>query len=208
MIAVLDYGIGNLRSVLNAFEYIGVDAVATRDKDEICHSSGVVIPGVGAFNAAMDGIRRHRLDEVISQIVESGKPALGICVGFQMLMQSSMEMGMHSGFNFFSLAVKKIETKERLPHIGWANLSLSDNAKCRSVLLKGIEEAHFYFLHSYAVPAFQTEEFLNATSEYGGYKFISLVERGNTFGTQFHPEKSGESGLTLLKNFAKFANDI
>ena len=207
MIAVLDYGIGNLRSVLNAFEHIGVDAVATRDKDEIYHSSGVVIPGVGAFNAAMDEIRNHRLDDVISKIVDSGKPILGICVGFQMLMQSSMEMGMHSGFNLFSSEVKKIETRERLPHIGWANLSLSDNAKSKSILLKGIEETHFYFLHSYAVPATQTEEFLNATSEYGGYKFISLVEKENIFGTQFHPEKSGESGLTLLKNFAKFADD-
>jgi glutamine amidotransferase len=204
-ISLLDYGVGNLCSVMNAFEHLGVRVIATNNQDEICSSSGIVIPGVGAFGSAMDGMKKYGLDGVVQDMARLGKPILGICVGFQMLMASSFEMGVHEGLNFFMLRVEKIPTSERLPHIGWSNLYVENGEESKSILLRGIENPRFYFLHSYAPIEMESNFSFSTSTNYGGCKFISLVERGNIFGTQFHPEKSGECGLALLKNFSDYA---
>lgn len=200
MIAVIDYGIGNVRSVLNALEYIGEGAVLTRDPDMLAQADGLVLPGVGAFGEGMRRLDMHNLREPLTMLARAGKPLLGICLGFQMLMRSSTEQGQHNGLSLIAQDVVKLPVDARLPHIGWARVAAAADAPTSPKLLAGLDGELFYFVHSYGVvkPAHPIAAGIAA---YAGCEIAALVESGNVFGTQFHPEKSGEAGLQMLRNF-------
>lgn len=203
MIAIVDYGVGNLRSVQKAMERVGVIGVVTNDRQVIRDAPGIILPGVGAFGDAVDTLRGTGLDEVVLERVEQQTPLLGICVGMQMLFDESEEMGLHRGLGLLAGRVARFAPGLKVPHIGWNQIHprvMADGAP--SPLLKGIREGDYaYFVHSYyPVPA--SESVVLATTDYG-IEFVSAVGAGRIFGIQFHPEKSQDVGLRLLKNFAE-----
>lgn len=199
MIAVIDYGIGNVRSVLNALEHIGAQAVLTRDPDDLARADGLVLPGVGAFGEGMCRLDTHKLREPITTLARAGKPLLGICLGFQMLMRSSTEQGQHDGLALVDHEVVKLPVEARLPHIGWSRVRAAVDASSPK-LLAGLDGELFYFVHSFGVvkPA---QPIVAGLAAYADCEIAALIESGNVFGTQFHPEKSGEAGLQMLRNF-------
>ena len=199
MIAVLDYGIGNLRSAEKALQHLGVDAALTTDPAVARQAAGVVLPGVGAFGRCMEQLRESGLEPVVHEAVEAGKPFLGICVGMQMLFDASEEAPGTKGLGIVPGEVRRLTvTSERLPHMGWNTLTIRRGSK----LFDGIGDGSWlYFVHSYApVPA--DEAVTAATTEYGG-TVVAAIEQGRVWATQFHPEKSAANGLRLLKNFAE-----
>lgn len=200
MIAVIDYGIGNVRSVLNALEYIGVNAVLTRDPAELAKARGLVLPGVGAFGEGMRRLNTYGLREPLTRLALSGKPLLGICLGFQMLMRSSTENGQHDGLALINHEVMRLPVDARLPHIGWSRVIASVDGPNAPLLLAGLDNELFYFLHSYGVLK-PDQPFVAGLTNYAGCEIYAIIESGNLFGTQFHPEKSGEAGLQMLRNF-------
>ena len=198
MIAVLDYGIGNLRSAEKALQHLGVDAALTADPAVAREATGVVLPGVGAFGRCMEQLRESGLEPVVHEAVEAGKPFLGICVGMQMLFDASEEAPGVKGLGIIPGEVRRLTvTGERLPHMGWNTLKIRTGSK----LFNGIDDdSWLYFVHSYA-PVPDDEAVIAATTDYGG-TVVAAVERGRVWATQFHPEKSAANGLRLLKNFA------
>lgn len=200
MIAVMDYGIGNVRSVLNAFEYIGAKVILTRDPAELAKASGLILPGVGAFGEGMYRLDSNGLREPLMNSVRSGKPLLGICLGFQMLMHSSSEGGWNEGLGLINHEVLRLPVNARLPHIGWSRVKASVDTLTAPKLLAGLNDELFYFVHSYGVLK-PIKSIVAGTTNYADCEIISLIESGNIFGTQFHPEKSGEAGLQMLRNF-------
>ena len=198
MIAVLDYGIGNLRSAEKALQHLGVDAALTTDPAVAHQARGVVLPGVGAFGRCMEQLRESGLEPVVREAVDAGKPFLGICVGMQMLFDASEEAPGVKGLGVIPGEVRLLTvTSERLPHMGWNTLKIRTGSK----LFDGIDEGSWlYFVHSYA-PVPDDEAVIAATTEYGG-TVVAAVEQGSVWATQFHPEKSAANGLRLLKNFA------
>lgn len=202
MIAVIDYGIGNVRSVLNAFEYIGAHAVLTRDPEVLAKADGLVLPGVGAFGEGMRRIEMYNLRGPLIELAQAGRPLLGICLGFQMLMRSSNEQGLHEGLALMQHEVVRLPVEARLPHIGWSRVRVADNAPASPQLLAGLEDELFYFVHSYGVVK-PDHPVVAGITAYAGCEIAVLVEAGNIFGTQFHPEKSGEAGLQMLRNFRR-----
>lgn len=204
MLAIIDYGLGNVRSVLNAFAYLGVSAMLTNSTEVIERASGLVLPGVGAFGEGMRRIDSVGLRPVLADAARLNKPMLGICLGFQMFMRSSTEQSFHQGLGFAPFEVVRLPVEARLPHIGWTAISTSPLSAGPSRLMRGLEDESFYFVHSYAVVRREgSVKFARAV--YAGCEFIALIEQSNLFGTQFHPEKSGEAGLELLRNFALLA---
>jgi imidazole glycerol-phosphate synthase subunit HisH len=200
MIAVLDYGIGNLRSAEKALQHVGVDAALTTDPDVARRARGVVLPGVGAFGRCMEQLRESGLEAVVHEAVDAGKPFLGICVGMQMLFDASEEAPGCKGLGILPGEVRRLAvTTERLPHMGWNTLSI----KHGSALFDGLADGSWlYFVHSYApVPA--DPAVVAATTEYGGSEVVAAVEQEHLWATQFHPEKSAANGLRLLSNFAR-----
>ncbi len=198
-IAIIDYDAGNLRSVEKAFSYLGKKALITRRPQEILQADAVVLPGVGAFGDAMEKLHRYGLVEVIRQSVESGQPFLGICLGLQLLFEKSEESAGVKGLGILQGEVVRIPAAPglKIPHIGWNSLTVREGAK----LFAGIpKEAYVYFVHSYYLRA-KNEQEVAAVAEYG-VQIHASVERKNVFACQFHPEKSGELGLAILKNFA------
>lgn len=200
MIAVIDYGIGNVRSVLNAFDYIGAQAVLTRDPAELSKADGLVLPGVGAFGEGMRRLDTHGLREPLTALARAGKPLLGICLGFQMLMRSSTEQGQHEGLALIDHEVVCLPVDARLPHIGWSRVKAAADAPTQPKLLVGLENELFYFVHSYGVIK-SAQSVVGGLARYDSCEIVALIESGNVFGTQFHPEKSGEAGLQMLRNF-------
>ena len=203
MIAVIDYGVGNLFSLKSSLASIGAEAVVTREKEVILKADHVILPGVGAFGDAMAKLRETGMDRVVLEAAASGTPMLGICVGMQMEFEEDLEFGMHQGLGLIPGTVKAIAPligKDLdVPHMGWNSLRYVRECP----LFKGVEEGSFvYFVHSYA--AFGCEENTVAQSEYG-IPLTAAVQKGNVFGTQFHPEKSGETGLKILKNFCELS---
>ncbi len=199
MIAILDYDAGNLKSVENAFASFGVETVITRDKKEILKADKVILPGVGAFGTAMEQIKKYDLVGPINEVVESGRPFLGICLGLQLLFEGSEESEGVEGLSILKGSIKKIPDKEglKIPNIGWNSLDLHGDGK----LFKNLPKNPFvYFVHSYYLHA-EDESIVTATIDYSTTIHAS-VEKDNVFACQFHPEKSGETGLTMLKNFA------
>lgn len=199
-IAVLDYDAGNLKSVQNALEHIGQKAIITRDADEIMRAAGVILPGVGAFGSAMEKLKRYGLVDVIQKVVREQKPFLGICLGLQLMFESSDESPEAEGLSLLPGKILHIpeEPGLKIPHIGWNSLKVSEKSR----LLKNLpEQPYVYFVHSYYLAAENPED-VAATTEYGTL-IHAAVEHGNVFACQFHPEKSGETGLQILKNFAE-----
>ncbi len=199
MIAILDYGAGNLRSVQKAFEYLNYEAVITNDKNIIDSASHIVLPGVGAFGDAMSGLEKSGLAETVITETEKKKPFLGICVGLQLLFENSEESPEAKGLGLFKGTIKKIpDMGLKIPQMGWNSLSFKGNCP----IFEGLKQNEFvYFVHSY-YPAPENKSEVTATTQYGETLEIA-VQRNNIFATQFHPEKSGRSGLKILDNFAK-----
>lgn len=200
MIAIIDYDAGNLKSVEKAFEYLNEKAVITRNRKDILNADRVVLPGVGAFGDAMNNLRKFNLDRVIHEVVDSRIPFLGICLGLQLLFESSEESPGVEGLGILKGKIVKFQSNNNLkiPHMGWNSLHLQNEGK----LFEGIEDgAYVYFVHSYYLVA-DDEEIVKATAEYGTTIHAS-VEKDNVFACQFHPEKSSNTGLHLLQNFAK-----
>ena len=204
MIAIIDYGMGNLRSVQKAFEYLGNHAVITDDVSVIQKADKVVLPGVGAFQDAMKTITQKGIDKVLYDIVDSKKPLLGICLGMQMFFDKSYEYGEHKGLGILQGEIKLLPNTVKIPHMGWNSLEFKPNSK--TILFQGItENAFVYFVHSYYLKA-QEEEIVTATTEYG-VSIHAAIEKENIFACQFHPEKSGKVGLHILKNFAMIGKE-
>ncbi len=200
MIAIIDYGIGNLHSVLNAFTKLGFEAKITSDKEEILASDKVVLPGVGAFGDAIDTFRARGFENVIHEVVESGKPLLGICVGMQMLFDYSYEFGVHKGLGLLKgNIVKFTNTSLKVPQIGWNNIEIVED---NNPLLKNVSNnSYVYFVHSYYLDAADAAT-ITAYATYG-VRYGCMVHKNNIYATQFHPEKSGSVGLEILKNFGE-----
>lgn len=194
MIAIIDYGAGNLFSVQNALDYLGFESCITRDAQALERADGLILPGVGAFPDAMEMLRQSGLTDTVKQQALK-KPFLGICLGMQMLFEESFEFRQAEGLGLIPGKVDLIRCPHKIPHIGWNHLRFHR----KSPLLAGIEEeSSVYFVHSYM--AYTDPEYISASCDYGT-DIPALVERGHIFGAQFHPEKSGEVGLQILKNF-------
>ncbi|WNQ11026.1 imidazole glycerol phosphate synthase subunit HisH [Paenibacillus aurantius] len=195
MIAIVDYGMGNLHSVSKAIERLGFEAEVTSDPQAILGADGVILPGVGAFGDAMEQLQETGLGETVKQYAASGKPLLGICLGMQLLFTSSEEHGRHKGLDLLPGEVVRFQGDYKVPHMGWNRLAF----KGQSPLLAGLEEGHVYFVHSYHAKPAVASDLLAVTDYY--QPVTAIVGRGNVFGMQFHPEKSGEVGMQLLGNF-------
>ena len=200
MIAIIDYGMGNLRSVQKGFERTGFVAEVTRDAEKIVSARGVVLPGVGAFHACMENLARFGLIEVVRQVVRQ-KPFLGICLGFQLLFSESEEFGKQKGLDLFAGKVVGFHPDHELkvPHMGWNRIEMKKD----SPFLEGLSSGDFvYFVHSfYVVP--EDPSLVATTTDYGD-SFVSSIATDNLFACQFHPEKSQELGLRILGNFGRF----
>lgn len=196
MIAIINYGVGNLGSVKNALDYLGIENKITSDKNEILAADKVLLPGVGAFSDAMNEFLKLGLDKTIYECIEMNKPILGICVGMQMLFSESHEYGIHKGLGVFDGNIVKFDDIHyKVPHMGWNSIKVLDN---NNPILKGLDGAYVYFVHSYHL---DDSNYKIATCNYAGVEFPCVVNKGNVYAIQFHPEKSGEVGLKILKNF-------
>lgn len=197
-IGVIDYGAGNLRSVMKALKYIGADCDIVTDANDLKNCVAMILPGVGAFASAVQKLKEKNFFDEIKHQANDGKPLFGICLGMQLLLEKSYEFGETEGLGLISGTVERLDDKNgtlKIPHMGWN--CLKKNVK--TPLLNGIEDGdYFYFVHSFA--AVTDSENVCAYSDYGDY-FPAAICRNNVFGTQFHPEKSGEKGLLILKNF-------
>lgn len=200
MIAVIDYDAGNIKSVEKALLYLGQDVMVTRDPGTILDAEGVILPGVGAFGDAMEKLYAYGLVPVIQRCVQDNKPFLGICLGLQLLFESSEESPGVEGLGILKGRVLRLpgESGLKIPHIGWNDLGFPNRGR----LFQGIQErAYVYFVHSYYLKA-QEESIVTATTEYGTCVHAS-VEQGNVFACQFHPEKSSDVGMQILRNFVR-----
>jgi len=195
MIAIIDYGMGNLHSVSKAVERLGYEALITADVKEIMEADGAILPGVGAFGDAMQNLQNTKLEDVVKFYAASGKPLLGICLGMQLLFTESEEYGQHQGLGLLPGKVVRFQGDYKVPHMGWNKLTFHQ----ASPLLDGLEEGHVYFVHSFHVRPGRAEDLL-ATTDYH-QPVTAVVGRDNVYGMQFHPEKSGDLGMQLLNNF-------
>jgi glutamine amidotransferase len=197
LIAIIDYGMGNLHSVSKAVERLGFEAEVTADAARIVSASGAILPGVGAFGDAMEHLKAAGLDEVVKRYAATGKPLLGICLGMQLLFSQSVEHGTHQGLNVLPGQVVRLEGDFKIPHMGWNRLSFEQHTP----LFDGLEEGHVYFVHSFHALPQRTSDLLATTNYHGDV--TAIVGRDQIYGMQFHPEKSGELGMRLLDNFLR-----
>jgi imidazole glycerol-phosphate synthase subunit HisH len=200
-IAVINYNMGNIKSVANAFISLGISIEVTHDPEVIINASGVVLPGVGAFRDAVKNLKDLNLHNAIKETIKQNRPFLGICIGLQVLFEYGTEGQKCSGLGIFKGSVEKIPSGFKIPHMGWNRLKI---IKKDSRIFKDIKDGEsFYFVHSYsAVPA--DFSIVSSTAEYGS-ELVASIEYRNTFGLQFHPEKSSLCGLKILSNFADMA---
>lgn len=197
MIAIIDYGAGNLHSVKNALDFLGAESIITPNSEEILACDKIILPGVGAFGDAMDCLAKTGLDQTVKKAVELNKPLLGICLGLQLMFEESEEAPGKKGLGIFKGKIVKIPDHGlKIPHMGWNSLALTKDSK----LLKDLgEEPYVYFVHSYYLTT-PEKDIVSAYTEYGERLDVA-VERDNVFAAQFHPEKSGDVGMKILKNF-------
>jgi len=199
VIAIADYGIGNLGSVTKAFRHVGAEVRLTGDPEELRRASALVLPGDGAFGATMAEVERRGLVPVLEEAVAEGRPLLGICIGMQLLFEESEEHGRHHGLGFLPGRVRRFDGELPVPHMGWNRLRVRQPHP----LLDGVEDgSHVYFVHSYYCDA--PDDVVIASSDYGR-EFAAIVGRGSVLGVQFHPEKSQETGLRMVAGFARLA---
>lgn len=201
MIAIIDYGVGNLFSLKSSFEKIGEKAIVTGDKDELLKADRVILPGVGAFGDAADKLKESGLFEFVKELSKTGKPIMGICLGMQLLFDKGYEYGEHEGLGLIKGEVRPISDVIpkglKIPHIGWNALKFKKNSK----IFKYLNDGDFvYFVHSFY--GANCDDSVSAVSEYGA-ELTASVESGNVYGCQFHPEKSGDTGLKILKAFCE-----
>jgi imidazole glycerol-phosphate synthase subunit HisH len=197
-IAIIDYGVGNLRSVEKAFTSQSIPVVVTRDEKTLRDAAKLVLLGVGAFGYAMDSLRELGFDEIVIEAAKVGKPILGICVGLQMMFEEGQEFGVHKGLGLLPGRVVKFPDGVRVPHVGWNQVEI----KLQHPVLRDLpNQSFFYFVHSYYVEPADSSCVMGGT-EYNSC-FASICGRGNVVGVQFHPEKSQSAGLKLLRNFAE-----
>ena len=200
MVAIIDYDAGNIKSVEKAMQFLGQEVTVTRDRETILNADKVILPGVGAFGDAMGKLRQYGLDKVIHEVVEKEIPLLGICLGLQLLFERSDETPGVEGLGVLKGEILRIPEKEglKIPHMGWNSLRYPHQGR----LFRGIpEDSYVYFVHSYYLKA-EDENIVTATTEYSTLIHAS-VEQGNVFACQFHPEKSSDVGLQILKNFVE-----
>lgn len=204
-VVVLDYGFGNVRSAVRALEYVGADVTLTADRDAAQNADGLVVPGVGAFEACVKGVRAVYGDQVIGRRLAGGRPVLGICVGLQILFARGVEHGTETeGLDEWPGTVERLDATP-LPHMGWNTVEVPYG----SSLFAGVEHERFYFVHSYGVRRWELPEPerlrppVVTWAEHSADRFVAAVENGALCATQFHPEKSGDAGLTLLRNWVK-----
>ena len=200
-VAVLDIGINNLKSIIGAVNYFGHKTIVTNKKDKIMNSSALILPGVGSYPAGMEKLKKTGLDVVIKKYFKQGKPILAICLGFQMIFKSSEEFKYTKGLGLLSGRVKSLKilkTKKMIPNLGWRKINFKKNKK--NFLFKGVKSnSTLYFIHSYFVETTQ-REYITSTIDFEK-KIVSSIQYKNLYGVQFHPEKSGHSGLQIIKNF-------
>lgn len=203
MIAIIDYGAGNIASVIKAFDFLGAETVLTKDRDVIMNADAAVLPGVGSFGDAMNNIRERGLEDVIKDFCKSGKPFFGICLGLQLLFESSEESPGAVGLGILKGKIIKIPSDNglKVPHIGWNSLEFAN----KSDLFCGLNNnPYVYFVHSFYLKA--DEDIVTAKADYG-VEIHASVQKNNVSATQFHPEKSGKIGLSMLENFVKEVNE-
>lgn len=198
MIAIIDYGMGNLRSVQKGLEKVGEEAIVTGNPSLIEEAGGIVLPGVGAFRDAMQNLEQNGLSNVVVSEINSGKPFLGICLGLDLLFSWSREDGLHEGLDVIKGGVVRLPEQVKVPHIGWNQIY----KKKECPIFKNVpDDTFFYFVHSYYVEP-EDSEIVATTTDYG-IEFVSSIWRGNVFALQFHPEKSSKWGLQVLRNFGE-----
>lgn len=198
MIAIVNYGMGNLRSVQKAFEHVGATAAIVDSPKEIEKAERVVLPGVGAFGDAMQNLKMADLIAPIVKAISDGRPFLGICLGLQLMFSQSEEMGQHRGLDILPGTVNRFPQGERVPQIGWNEVRIQRE----TTLLEGVpDRSYFYFVHSFFVAPNQSDDAIGITDY--GIDYVSIAGNGRAFGVQFHPEKSQDVGLKILKNFAE-----
>lgn len=209
-IAIVDYGVGNLRSLIRAFEHFGVDVAITEEVDKISSADALVLPGDGAFAAGMEGLKVRGLTRAVLNFAKESKPLLGVCLGAQILMSAGYEFGKYGGLDLISGKVVKINKNigAKIPQIGWNNIYPSPKKEWGATILEGVKpQSNLYFIHSYILVPKDTNAAL-AMTKYGSNEFCSVIGKGQIWGCQFHPEKSGQVGLKIIGNFIKMVKTI
>jgi glutamine amidotransferase len=209
-IVVVDYGIGNVKSIINAFKYNEIDLLLSDNPEIILNADGLVLPGVGAFKAGMDKLKDKKLIPILKKFYKLNRPMIGICLGMQLLFEKGEEFGVHSGLGFIKGSVKKIsvDTKSyKLPHISWNKLIPASIEWNNSIFKNISQNEKLYFVHSFAGFPNDKLKVLSYT-EYANIRFCSAVKKNNLYGVQFHPEKSGKIGLKIINNFIKSCNNV
>ena len=204
-VAIIDYKMNNLFSIEAACKYNKIKTIITSDHEEIMRSKFSILPGVGAFNAAMGKIKFLKLDKTIKKFIDTGRPFLGICLGFQLLFQESEEFGKTKGLNIIKGKIRKFNfrnQKFQIPYIGW-NKIRKEKSWAKTILKESTDNRLKYFIHSYYLPAEENRKIMIASSMYNDVKICSALKMENIYATQFHPEKSGKSGSNIIKNFTK-----
>lgn len=202
-LVIIDYGIGNIKSIYSALSYFNIKISISNDEDEILSAKGIILPGVGAFKSGMKNLLELNLDLTLKKYFKTNKPILGICLGMQLLFESSEEFGFCEGLGLIEGKVQKLKNEKKLPHIAWSEIKKNNS---ENTILEGINNnSDFYFVHSFVSYPKNINEMI-ASSNYYNQEFCSVVKKGNIYGCQFHPEKSGSKGLKLLENFIRLTN--
>lgn len=209
-IAIVDYGVGNLYSLVRAFRFFGIEAVITEDIETLNQADGIVLPGVGSFEAGMRGLKIRGLVDIIKESANNNKPMLGICLGAQLMMTEGYEFGTFKGLDIIEGKVihfPVLANNEKVPHVGWNTISPIEKGSWSNTILESSKKNdQVYFVHSYIFKPKHGDNILSTTT-YGDHTFCSAIKKGNIYGFQFHPEKSGMVGLNLINNFIKLSKE-